>query len=413
MTEEEEQLKEHKKRKRRRRAYGTGSLFYREDRKLHVAQIVLENGKTIQRYFKTQKEAADALDEMLYELRRGSLITEKDQTVRQYLEHWLENVHKRSIRISTYSEYRSILNAHILPELGHIKLRQLTIQRVEAFYMKKSDGGLSASRVRLIHAILHRALAHAVKHNLVVRNVCDHVTLPRRIQHERHTLTVEQARELLARAKGHRLEALLTVALVTGMREGELLALRWSDVNFGQQYLQVRRTVRRITGQGFKENEPKTASSRRKIVLPPFLLEVLRQHRMRQAEVRQAAGLRWEEHDLVFCNGYGKFISPPKLRENFAKLLRDSGLPRMRFHDLRHSSATLLLAMGIHAKVVQELLGHSNIAITLGVYSHVLPSMQQDAVEKMSNLFTQQDNRSEGNKSEDDQKKREDNTQEE
>jgi integrase len=134
---------------------------------------------------------------------------------------------------------------------------------------------------------------------------------------------------------------------------------------------------------------------------------------MRQAEGRQAAGLRWEDHDLVFCNGYGKFISPPKLRENFAKLLRDSGLPRMRFHDLRHSSATLLLAMGIHAKVVQELLGHSNITITLNVYSHVLPSMQQDAVEKMSNLFAQQDNRSEGNESEDDQKKRENNTQEE
>jgi integrase len=398
MTEEEQPQEEkkppeRKKRKRGRRVHGTGSVFQRLDRKgkQWVAQVVLEHGKTRQRYFWTQVEAADALNEMLYEQKRGMLVKEKDQTVQQLIEHWLENVHKKTIRLSSYAEYRSVTNTHILPELGYIKLQQLTIQRVERFYMRKQDDGLSASRIRAIHRVLHQALAYAVRTNLVMRNVCDAVKLPRLTRRERQPLTLEQAQKLLAVAKGHQLEALLTTALVTGMREGELLALRWNDINFEQQYLQVRRTVRRIAGQGLKEGEPKSESSRRKIVLSPFLLGVLKQHRVRQLEAKLKAGPVWEEHDLVFCNNRGKFMDNPDLLKRFDRLLKAADLPHMHFHDLRHSAATFLLAMGVHAKIAQELLGHSNIAITLNIYSHVLPSLQKDAVDKLSSLFDQQE----------------------
>jgi len=395
MTEKDEQSQdlkkpqERKKRKRGRRAYGTGSVFQRTDRtgKQWVAQVVLENGKTRQRYFWTQAEAADALNETLYEQKRGMLVTEKDQTVNHLIEHWLENVHKKTIRLSSYAEYRSVTNAHILPELGHIKLQQLTIQRVERFYMRKQEEGLSAGRIRAIHKVLHQALAYAVRTNLVMRNVCDAVRLPRLTRRERQSLSVVQARRLLDVAKGHQLEAIVTAALLTGMREGELLALRWSDINFEQQYLQVRRTVRRISGQGIKEGEPKSESSRRKIMLSPFLLDVLKQHRVRQLEAKLKAGPLWEERDLVFCNNRGKFMDNPDLLKRFGRLLKAADLPHMHFHDLRHSAATFLLAMGVHAKIAQELLGHSNIAITLNIYSHVLPSMQKDAVDRLSGLF--------------------------
>lgn len=383
-----------KRSKRRPRRRGSGSVFRRPDRKgkQWVAQIILEDGKTKQRYFNTQTAADEALNEMLYEQKRGMLITEKDQTVKQYLEHWIENVHKKAVRLSTYQEYRKLINIHIIPELGQFKLQQLTIQQVEAFYTHKENEGLSAGYIRQMHGILHQALAHAMRSNLVSRNVCDAVTLPRLKRHEIQPLSIEQAQKFLATVKGKRLEALFTTAILTGMREGELLALHWNDINFEQMYLQVHRTVRRITGQGNREDEPKTASSRRKIALSSFLIEVLKQHRIRQLENRLRLGTAWKDLDLVFCNTHGNFIDPASLRLTLRKALRDAGLSPMRFHDLRHSAATLLLAMGVHAKVVQELLGHSNIMTTLNIYSHVLPSLHENAMGKLSDLFDQQEN---------------------
>ena len=233
MTEKEERSQEaqksqkRKRRKRGRRAHGTGSIFQRTDRKgkQWVAQMNLDYGKTRQRYFNTQEEAADALNEMLYEQKRGTLVTEKDQTVKQLIEHWLENVHKHTIRMSTYTEYRKLLNTHILPAMGNRKLQQLSIREIEAFYMRKQEEGLSASTIRLMHCILHQSLAYAVRNSLVVRNVCESVKLPRIVAREIEPLSLEQAHLFLAAAHGHRLEALFTLALMTGMRQGELACL--------------------------------------------------------------------------------------------------------------------------------------------------------------------------------------------
>ena len=371
----------------KRRVKGEGSVFYRKDRKQWIAQIKLEGGKYKTRSAKTQREASEKLKKMQRELEQGTLATGPRQTVGQFLEHWLERVHKSTIRESSYFRYRTILNQHLLPGLGHIQLQKLTPEYIEALYEHKQDEGLSARTIRTIHVVLHKALETAIRRRFIARNVCDDVSLPRLTRHEIQPLTGEQALMLLAAAKGHRLECLLIVVLATGMRRGELLALRWQDVDFEYRSLYVRHSVNLFEHRGYIETEPKTANSRRRIVLPHFVIDALKQHRAHQLEARLKAGATWEDHDLVFCNTYGRYTDPASLRRLFKGLLKKAGLPDMRFHDLRHSAATILLSMGVPAKVIQELLGHSQISMTLGTYSHVLPGMQQDAMDKWDNWF--------------------------
>jgi integrase len=192
---------------------------------------------------------------------------------------------------------------------------------------------------------------------------------------------------LLEAAKENRLLCLLTLALATGMREGELLALHWQEIDLEKRVLQVRYTVGYINHQGIVISEPKTENGRRSITLPQFAVDELRRHRERQAQARETAGEKWKEHGLVFTNRNGRNIDRNYLRVLFKKLLKKAGLPDIRFHDLRHSAATILLSMGVPAKVVQEILGHSSISITLNIYAHVLPGMQEEAMEKMDDWF--------------------------
>ncbi len=239
-----------------------------------------------------------------------------------------------------------------------------------------------------MHAILHKALDTAVKWDLLQVNVCDKVSAPRQKRYEIHTLTPEQAQHFLEAVQEHRLKALFVLALSTGMRRGEIVGLKWQDISLTDGTLHVRRTVSYVNRVGFVESEPKTGQGRRKIRLPTFTVEALREHRTRQLEERLLAGELWQDHSLVFCTATGNYINPEStLKTIFKRILKNAGLPDIRFHDLRHSAATLMLSMGVHPKVVQELLGHSQISITMDIYSHVLPSMQQDAMEKMNTLL--------------------------
>jgi len=369
-----------------KRGHGEGTIYQRKDGRW-VASITLENRRRKTFYSKTRKEVQEKLRVALNEQKQGILSTGPQQTMKQFLEQWLEEVHKPSIRIGTYKGYRGYLDKHILPALGHIPIQKLTPQHIQAFYSRKQQEGLSAKSVNNIHGMLHKALDHAVRWGLAPRNVCDAVSLPKQSRHETQPLTEKQARQLLVAARGHSLEGLLTLAVTTGMRSGELLALKWQDINFDTDSLHIRRSMGYISGKGYLEFEPKTSRSRRKIVLPSFVCEALKQHRTRQLEARLKAGTRWQDHELVFCNIYGGYLDPAHLRQRFDKLLKDAGLPDVRFHDLRHSAATILLSMGVPAKVVQEILGHSQISMTMDIYSHVLPDMQQEAMAKMNDLF--------------------------
>ena len=205
-------------------------------------------------------------------------------------------------------------------------------------------------------------------------------------------MTLDQVHKLLTVVNGHEMEALFKLALATGLRRGELMGLKWQDINVDAGVLQVRRILSRVPskmpGKGYVEAEPKTQKSRRSLVIAPFALEALTQHRVRQLEAKLKAGDAWQEHDYVFCTSIGTHLNPTRdMLDQLKALLKKAELPDIRFHDLRHSAATLLLSVGVHPKVVQEILGHSQISITMDVYSHVLPGMQQDAMSRLNDAL--------------------------
>jgi len=368
-----------------RRGHGEGSISRRKDGRYQAA-ITLENHKRRYFYGKTRKEVQDKLNAALHEQKQGVLATGPQQTLKVCLERWLEQVVKLTKRANTYKGYRSAVYYHLIPALGHIRLQKLTIGHLQAFYAERA-GKLKPATLAHINAALSGALEDALKQGFVGRNVAKLVELPSVERYEGQVLTVEQARKLLEVARGSRLDAVLLVALTTGMRRGELVALHWSDVDLEKGVLQVRYTLSRVRGMGYVEGEPKTKKGRRKILLPSVVVEALREHKTRQGQARVKMGDRWKEYGLVFCNMYGSFFNPDHVWYLFKKLLKAAGLPSVRFHDLRHSAATVLLAAGVPLKVVSELLGHSSVAITVDIYAHVLPEMQQEAVKRMDDLY--------------------------
>ncbi len=374
-----------------RRGHGEGSIFRRKDGRW-AASVSLESGQRKTFYGKTRKEVQEQLKSALHQQQEGTLITAPQQTVKQYLEYWLEEVHRQSVRHRTYERYEEIIRLHLVPVLGRHPLQKLAPQHLQLFYNKKLKEGLSATTVTSFHNVLHKALDNAVRWRLISYNVCDMASPPRRKHFEIQPLTLEQIQQLMAAAEGHPQEALFVLALATGMRRGELLGLKWRDINFETGTLQVCRILTRVPtklpGKGFVEAEPKTEKSRRSITLASFAVEALKAHRLRQVEMKQKAGPRWQEHDYVFCTTRGTHLHPDRdVLVQLKVLLKKAGLPAIRFHDLRHSTATLLMSMGTHPKIVQEVLGHSRVSMTLDVYSHVLPTMQQETMKKLDEVL--------------------------
>jgi integrase len=372
-----------------RRVQGEGSVYQRKDGRW-VAVIPLEEGKKKFIYRKTKREAAKELQLANQAKMQGVFVSSGDQKLADFLQQWLQDTAQPNLRPRTYIRYRELVELHIIPTLGKVTLQKLSAPHLQKLYNLKRQEGYAPQTVQHIHRVLHRALHDAVRWNLIARNTCDLVDAPRVPKKELQVLDVEQAQQFLQAAKSDPLEALYVVALTTGMREGELLALKWKDIDFQQGAIQVKRTIARVRGQGFKVLEPKTPKSRRSVSLAPMALEALKHHRIRQHQQRLIAGPAWEEHDWVFCNSLGKPMeSGNMVKRSFRRVLERAGLPRMRFHDLRHSCATLLLSMGVHPKIVQERLGHSQISITLDTYSHVLPSLQEEASQRLDTLLVQ------------------------
>ncbi len=366
------------------RAHNEGTVYQRPDGRW-CAQVSLD-GRRLTHYAKTQRQCREWLKTTLAQVDEGLTIEGARATLGEYLEKWLETV-KPSLRPKTWKQYSQIVRQHIIPQLGSIKLKDLRPDHIQSHYTARQAAGAGVRTVRLTHAILHHALAQALKWGLVTRNPADAVDKPKLGHEEMKVLNAEQVRALLNAAKGERLEALYYLAVTTGLRQGELLGLRWSDLDWKTGKLQVQRQLQYIAGQGRVFSEPKSAAGRRSISLGSATLERLREHRESQELRRLFAGDRWQENDLIFPSTIGTSIEPRNLLRHFKSLLAKAGLPEIRFHDLRHTAATLMLQQGVHPKVVQERLGHSSITLTLDTYSHVLPGLQEDVAEKLDALF--------------------------
>lgn len=338
-------------------------------------------------YGKTRREVRDKLAKALADRADGIVFDDENMTVGEYLKRWLSDCVRGTVRESTFSRDKYLMNNHAIPALGRVKLKNLGALRLQGLYRDRLDSGLSAATVQKMHHVLHKALDQAVRWNLIPRNPADAVKAPTPVPKEMRPLSVHEARGLLEVARGNRLEAFYVLALHTGMRSGELLGLKWEDIDLGSSVpsLRVRRTLTRTgNGKGLALGEPKTKKSRRTVRLTPRAVEALKSHRARQAEEKLKAGALYEDRGLVFSGEGGNLLNPSNIRQrSFAMLLKKAGLPGITFHDLRHTCASLLFQRNIHPKFVQELLGHASVAITLDTYSHMLPGMGGEATDAM------------------------------
>jgi integrase len=312
--------------------------------------------------------------------RQGGLVFDDEGlTLGKYLDKWLEGSLRGAVRQSTFDRYEIAIRVHIKPVLGRLKLTKLAPSHLASFYQDKLVAGFAPASVNKLHVALHKALDQAVKWHMIPRNVAEVVKAPRPAPEEIRPLNREQTKTLLEAARGERFEPLYMLAVTTGLRQGELLGLKWEDVDLQDGVVRVRRTLARYKAR-LVLGEPKTKRSRRTVRLTQAAVQALEGHLARQTVQRNLLGELYEHQGLVFATQKGTLVNPSNLRKrSFEPLLEMAGLPAIRFHDLRHTCATLLLSRNVNPKIVSEMLGHATIAITLDTYSHVLPNMQEGA----------------------------------
>lgn len=374
-----------KKKAKPRREYGDGSIYQRSSDGRYVGSFYVD-GERKSVYGDTRKEAKTKLEAAQQQAAQGTLVASDKRKVSEYLEYWL-SVHKLEMEVQTTDNYMYRI-ALINRTLGLVPLQKLTTAQIQKWIFQMDEDEYAPGTIRFTVTVLQLALADAVKWKLLSFNPCTDATLVKLQQKEMQVFDIEQVQYFLDFLRGHKYEALFVLAVTTGMRRGELLALHWSDIDLEFARLQVRRTLAYIRGRGYVETDPKTKSSRRSISLTQVAIDALKAHRTRQREQRMVAK-EWKMPDLVFTRPDGYYLSKQVPDYNIHMIAKHAELPALRFHDLRHTCATLLLQNNVHPKVVQELLGHSSIKITMDLYSHVLPNMQGDAMTGFNSLLTQ------------------------
>ncbi|MGI6286676.1 site-specific integrase [Neomoorella humiferrea] len=394
-----------RKKKGRERGNGEGTISQRKDGTWCAAITAgrKEDGKLKRVFFygKTREEVAQKLTKALADIQQGTYVEPSKLTVGEWLDTWLKDYARPHIRPSTWQNYEMIIRVHIKPAIGGLQLKQLQATHLQRLYNDLREhgrvdgqGGLSARTVRITHVVIHAALKQAMKEGLVARNVAEATTLPRQQKKELRVLTLEEEQRFMTAVAGDRLGAAFLLDLATGMRLGELLALRWQDVDLKEGVIRVRRALSRVkvpdgpTKTALIFQEPKTAKGKRSIPLPEWAIATLKAHKARQAQEKLLLGPAYQDNGLVFATEEGKPVEPRNFTRKFYQLREKAGLPKdVNFHALRHTYATRLLEANEHPKVVQELLGHSQISMTLDTYSHVLPELKKAAAAKLNNLW--------------------------
>lgn len=370
------------------RGRGEGTIYRRPDGRWS-AQLRLEYGQRTTLYGRTRTEVQAKLRQLRRDREDGVVVGAPSISVGKYLARWLDEAARLKVRPRTFTGYS--LNVRRLdPLIGRIRLAQLTPQAIQGAYARLLAKGLAPRSVQQAHVVLHGALRQAVRWGMVGRNAADGVIVPRAAPSEMSTLTSEQLQVLFESSHGQSLHAVWVLLATTGIREGEALGLKWPDIDFEKATLVVRRALQWHGKAGYVMVDPKTTRSRRTIHLSRVALHALVEHRARQREARLLAGANWRTDfgDLVFCSRYGSPMSSSWLNVVFKRELAKAGLPRVRIHDLRHTAATLLLTRGVHPKVVQDMLGHSTVTLTLDTYSHVTPTLHKEAADHMDALLS-------------------------
>jgi integrase len=375
-----------------RRGSGEGSIYQRKDGRW-CAQVSLgykPGGKPHRKllYGKTRTEVSEAMKRTLRDQQLGLTVSSERQTLEMYLTDWLENTVKQKNKIQTYRSYEWIVRIHLVPGLGRIPLIKLTPQKLQAFLNGLHTSGLSPATVKHVNATLRAALSQAHRWQLVHQNAAKLVTLPRSIRYVPTILSADQAKTLLGFIMGHKHEALFTVALTLGLRRGETLGLRWRDINFETSRMTVRHSLENVKGKGARLTDTKSDKSKRELRIPQICLIALERHRNSQAKQIQWAGTKWKDQDFVFTTSLGTPMNPDEISHVFPEVLKAAKLPKVRFHDLRHTCASLLLSLGVPAKLVQETLGHSTYQLTMDTYSHMIPALRNEVADRMDEILS-------------------------
>ena len=361
----------------KRRAKGEGSLYFNNTSQRWVAQISLPNGKRKSKSHKSQKVVRDWLIAERNKVQQGLFVANTQIKLGEYLERYIDDVARHTLRPRTLESNMGYIKNHIKPQLGNIKLIALRPDQIQRFYTSLLNKGLSKRTVQYIHAILHKALKQALKWGLITKNPSDLVEVPKPDKKRFKIWNPKEVKLFLSTVKNHRWYPIYVIACYCGLRQGEILGIHKRDINLEKGIIQVKYQVQAIRGEGLVITQVKTDKSNRPVTIPTSALTVLKEH-LKSVN---------EDDDLIFTTSTGNPISPRNLVRHFKQVIKELNLPDIRFHDLRHTHASLLLSAGVHPKVVQERLGHSQISLTLDTYSHVIPSLQDEAADKFESLM--------------------------
>lgn len=377
--------------KNKRRGNGKGGVNYNKDRGKYIINYTLgrdpKTGSIIRKTksYETKEEAELALQKVLYERDHGIMKNESNITFGEWIDYWLEEVRSNKLSGTTLDNYRSNIRNHIIPGIGHIKLKDLRPKHLQVFYnhlyengRRDGNGGLSPQTVQRIHVMIGSALKHALRNELVITNVATVVERRKGKKFRTKPYTIDELFELLRVTKGDRFYPAYVISSMTGMRRGEVLALKWQDIDFEEKTIKVERSL-----SIYRENKdvdtlklelkpPKTEQSERTIPIDDFVVKTLKDHKKKQAEISMKIGRDgYNPEMLIFCDEQGEYVNPNTYSNDFRSTLKENGLRHVRLHDLRHTYATLLLKYGVGHEKIRDLLGHSTIVTTLDIYAHV------------------------------------------
>ncbi len=371
----------------------TGHIRKRETKQGISWQLILDKGedgtgKRLRDYYTlpSKKEATALLNEKLAEYNKGTYIESSQMTVKECIDEWLRVYAYPRLAVNTVRGYEVNFNHHTIPYIGNIRVQKLSPAMIQSMYDTLKDKGLSPRSIKYVHTTLHEVLKYAYKMQIIPRNPTEFVSVPKQQKYEAQVYDREEVGKLLEAVKGTRLDIPVRLAVGLGLRRGELLALQWEDIDFKENTAYIHRNLT-CTQNQYLFGEPKTKSGIRLLSVPLSLMEALRQHKVRQMENKLLYGKEYQENHLICCRRDGRPIHTATFSQEFNRFLKQHELKHIRLHDLRHTNATLMLQMGIPAKVASERLGHANISITLDTYTHAVKELNQEAAEKLDNIF--------------------------